>query len=166
MAAHGGAGASTLTRWWPMTADTGGAWPASPDTTQLVVLAARECMPGLAAAATRLREWHAQLAPDGVVVVGLVLSAARPGRVPDPVRRYCDIVSPLVAGAIYRIGWHDDLVSLERGDLSPYDPSVPRPPARRRAGLASSAPRDVCRAAQQITQSIAELQKTGILNQL
>lgn len=166
MAAHGGAGASTLTRWWPETADTHGSWPGHPDTTQLVVLAARDCMPGLVAAATRLREWHAQLAPDGVVVVGLVLSAVRPGRVPAPVHRYRDILAPLVAGAVYEIGWHDGLVSLEYDDIVPCEPPPGTPAPRRRPSLTTAAPDDVTRIAVQITHSITGLRKTGVLHQL
>ncbi|KZM75475.1 hypothetical protein AWN90_19025 [Nocardia terpenica] len=166
MAAHGGAAASTLTRWWSTAADTSGRWPGNPDTTQFVVLAARECMPGLVAAATRLREWHSQLAPSGVMVLGLVLSAARPGRVPDPVRRYRDILAPLVAGAVYRIGWHDELLALERREIASCEPQSASHSPRRRSALTVTAPREVGRIAAQITDSIAGLQKTGVLHQL
>ncbi|MDN2500626.1 hypothetical protein FHY52_28660, partial [Nocardia nova] len=56
LGAHGGAGTSTLARWWAHAADTGPAWPGSRVTTQRVVVAARDCLPGLVAAADRLRE--------------------------------------------------------------------------------------------------------------
>ena len=104
LGAHGGAGASTLARWWAHAADTGLAWPASPATTQRVVIVARDCLPGLVAAADRLREWHAGLAPDGVTVVGLVVIAPRPGRVPVAVRRYRSTVAGLAA-AVWSVGW-------------------------------------------------------------
>ncbi|KZM71619.1 hypothetical protein [Nocardia terpenica] len=165
MGAHGGAGASTLARWWPQAADTQGAWPGCPDSTQLVVLTARMCMPGLVAAATRLREWHAQLTPTGVVVVGLVLIPARPGRIPAPVRRFREIVAPLVAGAVYSIGWYDDLLALERRQLAPCEPDTPSEP-RRRTDLTAAAPREVGRVAARISESIAELQTTGVLQSL
>ncbi|MBF6064684.1 hypothetical protein IU500_24615 [Nocardia terpenica] len=165
MGAHGGAGASTLAQWWPQAADTQGAWPGCPDTTQLVVLTARTCMPGLVAAATRLREWHAQLAPTGVVVVGLVLIPVRPGRIPAPVRRFREIIAPLVAGAVYSIGWYDELLALERRDLAPCEPNTGSEP-RRRTDLTTAAPREVCRVAARITESIAELQTTGVLQSL
>lgn len=161
MAAHGGAGASTLTRWWPAAADTHGGWPGNPDTTQLVVLAARNCMPGLVAAGTRLREWHSQLAPHGVVVIGLVLSAVRPGQMPGPVRRYREILAPLVAGAVYQIGWHDDLVELEHREIAPCQ----TPSTQRRMGSRTATTRDVGRIATQIADSITELHATGLLPQ-
>lgn len=166
MGAHGGAGASTLAQWWPQAADSAGAWPGCPDTTQVVVLAARMSMSGLVAAAMRLREWHAQLAPPGVVVLGLVLTPARPGRIPAPVGRFLDIVAPLVAGSVYPIGWHDDLLMLERCELARCDLDAQAPPRRRHADLTAVAPREVFQAAARITESITELQTTGVLQGL
>ncbi len=166
MGAHGGAGASTLARWWPQAADTEGAWPGCSDTTQVVVLAARMSMSGLIAAAMRLREWHAQLAPPGVVVIGLVLTPARPGRIPAPVSRFLDIVAPLVAGSVYPIGWYDELLMLERRELARCDTTTQAPPRRRHTDLIAVAPREVRQAAAQITESITELQTTGVLQGL
>ncbi|WP_245671743.1 hypothetical protein [Nocardia amamiensis] len=152
LGAHGGAGTSTLARWWAPAADTGLAWPASPATTQHVIVAARLCMPGLAAAAERLREWHAGLAPDGVQVIGLVLSAARPGGVPSVVRRYRAVVAELVEN-VYEIGWHDELVTRELADLAQYLPFDPAPP--RRSRLREAVPADVHRAGTQIVTHLA-----------
>ncbi|WP_216918268.1 hypothetical protein [Nocardia noduli] len=147
LGAHGGAAASTLARWWAPAADTGPAWPASPETTQLVVVAARLCTPGLTAAADRLREWHAGLAPDGVEVIGLVLTPVRPGKVPAVVRRYRSLVIDLAA-AVYDIAWHDQLLEIELGELAEFTPFDPPPP--RRAGLRHAVPADVHRAGTQI----------------
>lgn len=166
MGAHGGAGASTLAQWWPQAADSEAAWPGSPETTQLVVLVARETMTGLVAAVTRLREWHAQLAPPGVVVIGLVLTPARPGRPPAAVGRFLDIVAPLVAGAVYRIGWYDELLVLERRELASCDPATSAPRQRRRIDLTAVAPYEVSKTASRISESIAELQTTGVLQVL
>ncbi len=161
LGAHGGAGASTLTRWWVHAADTGRAWPASAATTQRVVVAARECMPGLTAAADRLREWRAHVTPPGVQVVGLVLIAPRPGDVPRTVRRYADTISELVDGIVARIGWHEQLLGCELDDLAVYTPGDPVAPAartrrRRRADLRETVPADVARTAAAITDAIAE----------
>ncbi|MBF6331805.1 hypothetical protein [Nocardia transvalensis] len=153
LGAHGGAGASTLARWWAHSADTGLAWPASPTTTQRVVVAARGCIPGLTAAAERLREWHAGLAPEGVSIVGLVLVAARPGRVPGVVRRYRRTVAELVDGTVWAIGWHDELIVRELDDLAQYTPFDP--PPRRRARLTDAVPADVHFAGSAITTRIA-----------
>ncbi|WP_433709712.1 DUF6668 family protein [Nocardia sp. CA-084685] len=152
LGAHGGAGTSTLARWWAPAADTGVAWPASPRTTQHVVIAARLCMPGLTAAAERLREWHAGLAPDGVRVIGLVLTAMRPGRVPAIVRRYRTVVAGLVEH-VYEIGWHDELVTCELTDLAQYLPYDPAPP--RRTSLRDAVPTDVHRAGTHIITHLA-----------
>ncbi|MGV9822937.1 DUF6668 family protein [Nocardia xishanensis] len=154
LGAHGGAGASTLARWWAPAADTGLAWPASPATTQRVLVAARLCMPGLTAAAERLREWHAGLAPDGVTVIGLVLTAARPGKVPSVVRRYRSVVAELVE-TVYEIGWHDELVIRELGELAQYIPFDPPPHRRRRAPLSEAVPADVHAAGTQIITHLA-----------
>lgn len=152
LGAHGGAGTSTLARWWAPAADTALAWPASARTTQHVIIAARLCMPGLTAAAERLREWHAGLTPDGVQVIGLVLTAARPGKAPAAVRRYRAVVAELVAD-IYEIGWHDELVVCELAELAEYVPFDPPPP--RRLGLRDAVPADVHRAGTQIITHLA-----------
>lgn len=152
LGAHGGAGTSTLARWWAPAADTGLAWPASPRTTQLVVIAARLCLPGLVAAGERLREWHAGATPDGVRVIGLVLTAARPGAVPAVVRRYRSTVAAL-ATEVYEIGWHDELVVTELTELAQFRPTDPAPP--RRARLREVVPADVHRAGTQIITRLA-----------
>ncbi|MFI6041963.1 hypothetical protein ACIA8C_10030 [Nocardia sp. NPDC051321] len=153
LGAHGGAGASTLARWWAPAADTGLAWPASPRTTQRVLVAARLCMPGLTAAAERLREWHAGYAPDGVTVIGLVLTAARPGTVPAAVRRYRSVVAELTDD-VYYIGWHDELVVLDLAEIARYSPFDPAP-ARRKSRLTEAVPLDVHRAGAHIISRLA-----------
>ncbi|MRH92958.1 hypothetical protein GFY24_37020 [Nocardia sp. SYP-A9097] len=153
LGAHGGAGTSTLTRWWAHAADSGLAWPASTRTTQRVVVAARDCIPGLTAAADRLREWHAGLAPAGISILGLVVTPARPGRVPAAVRRYRRIVEDLVDGAIWSIDWHDELIVCELDELAQFAPNDPPPP--RRANLTTAVPIDVHRAGTAITARIA-----------
>ncbi|MFF3224074.1 hypothetical protein ACFYV7_14880 [Nocardia suismassiliense] len=154
LGAHGGAGASTLARWWAPAADTGLAWPGSPRTTQRVIVAARLCMPGLTAAAERLREWHAGYAPDGVTVIGLALTAARPGSVPAMVRRFRSVVAELVE-QVYDIGWHDELVCLDLADLAQYSPFAPAPQRRRKSRLTETVPLDVYRAGADIISRIA-----------
>lgn len=152
LGAHGGAGTSTLARWWAPAADTGLAWPANPRTTQQVVIAARLCIPGLTAAADRLREWHAGLAPGGVSVLGLVLTAARPGATPAAVRRYAATVTDLVP-QVYRIGWHDELIIRELDELASYTPFDPAP--RRRARLIDTVPADVHRVGTDLISRLA-----------
>ncbi|WP_063014221.1 hypothetical protein [Nocardia kruczakiae] len=152
LGAHGGAGTSTLARWWAHAADTGLAWPAATVTTQRVVVAARDCLPGLVAAADRLREWHAGLTPPGVIVVGLVLVPPRPGRVPLAVRRYRSTVGALVGGAMWSVQWYDELLTHELDDLASYTPNDPPPP--RRAHLGDAVPLGVYRTGAAITALI------------
>ncbi|MCU1641737.1 MAG: hypothetical protein JWN03_2012 [Nocardia sp.] len=154
LGAHGGAGTSTLARWWAHSADTGLAWPSSVRTTQRVIVAARDCIPGLTAAADRLREWHGGLAPGGIEVLGLVVTPARPGKVPSAVRRYRQIVADLVEGAIWSIQWHDELIVCELNELAQYTPNDP-PPPRRRTTLSNAVPIDVHRAGAAITARVA-----------
>ncbi|SUE28916.1 Uncharacterised protein [Nocardia farcinica] len=161
LGAHGGAATSTLARWWAPAADTGLAWPASPRTTQQVVVAARLCIPGLTAAAERLREWHAGLAPDGVEVIGLALTPARPGRIPAAVRRYRTVVTDLV-DAVYDIGWHDELIVTDLPDLAQYLPFDPPPPRRRSPRLGEAVPLEVHRAGERIIHRLAETYSTAV----
>ncbi|MGW5440540.1 DUF6668 family protein [Nocardia asteroides] len=157
LGAHGGAGASTLAAWWAPAADSGRCWPASTETTQLVVIAARLCLPGLISCAERLREWHADLTPDGVQVLGVVLTAVRPGRVPRPVRRYRAVVEDL-APVVWQIGWHDELLEREPSDLAEFRPFDPLPPRRTRLDVA--VPVDVHRVGAALIDRIQQLRKS------
>ncbi len=107
LAAHGGAGTTTLERILGPAADCYRRWPVpAPGQTPYVLVVARETASGLAAADAVLRQHHAGLAGDSTVV-GMVTVAARPGRVPAPIRRDRDLYSGLVA-RIWRIDWHEN----------------------------------------------------------
>ncbi|MEV0853812.1 hypothetical protein [Nocardia fluminea] len=160
--AHGGAATSTLARWWAPAADCGQSWPGSVQTTQRVVVAARLCLPGLVACADRLREWHAGATPDGVEVVGVVLSAARPGRVPAPVRRYRAVIEDL-ADLVWEIGWHDELIERELSELAEFTPFDPAP--QRRARLPQAVPLDVHHAGSELIEALARAAKDSIEQQ-
>ncbi|WP_280426671.1 hypothetical protein [Nocardia carnea] len=154
MGAHGGAGTSTLARWWAPAADTGDQWPGSDRTTQRVLLAARLCLPGLTAAADRLREWHAGLVPEGITVIGLVLTPVSGRRAPVTVRRYRATVAELVT-PIYDIAWHDELACLEISDLAQFFPGERSPARRGRSSLTRSVPAEVHRTAEDLLARIA-----------
>lgn len=154
MGAHGGAGTSTLARWWAPAADIGTQWPGSEHTTQRVLLAARLCLPGLIAAADRLREWHAGLTPPEVTVIGLALTPVRTGRMPATVRRYRATVAALIT-PIYDIGWHDDLACLELGELAQTFPGDEEPTHRGRTALTRTVPHEVHRIAADLLARLA-----------
>ncbi|MFI5501027.1 hypothetical protein ACIA5E_18370 [Nocardia asteroides] len=157
--AHGGAATSTLAQWWAPAADCGQAWPGSPETTQRVVVAARLCLPGLTACADRLREWHLGSTPDGVEVIGVVLTAARPGKIPASIRRYRAVVEAL-AEFVWEIGWHDELIERELGELAEFSPFDPVPP--RRSALVEAVPADVHRAGTALIDALARAAKNPI----
>lgn len=99
LGAHGGAGESSLAALVP-------AWPAAehgwPDTSgtepSRVVVTARSSMRGLRAAQLAATQWASGLVPH-VQVVGLVVVADAPGRLPRPLRDF----SQLVAGGFPRM---------------------------------------------------------------
>lgn len=81
---HGGAGESTLATWLGARA-AGHAWPiANSDSPARVLLVARTNAAGVEAACGAATEWAG--ASVSVSVVGLVLIADAPGRLPPPLR--------------------------------------------------------------------------------
>lgn len=101
--AHGGAGATTLAAIEPdLLFDVGMAWPAAQQK-QACVVVARTSARGLYAAQTALQQWAAAETPS-VDLLGLVLIADAPGRLPKPLRE----LSQIVAGGAprtWRLPW-------------------------------------------------------------
>ncbi|WP_454173552.1 DUF6668 family protein [Microbacterium maritypicum] len=88
--AHGGSGESTLAALMPGTQAAGHAWPRTPSQTPArTVLVARGDARGLRAAQDAMRQWAAGLVPS-VEVLGLVVMADAPGRVPRSLRDLWD----------------------------------------------------------------------------
>lgn len=92
--AHGGAGESTLAHLVPEWRAAEGAWPrvAGQGEPARVVLVARTHVAGLKAAQTAATQWAAGLVPE-VELLGLVLVADAPGRLPRPLRDLAQLVS-------------------------------------------------------------------------
>lgn len=78
LAAHGGAGATTMAAMDPNGADAEGHWPTHPDG-QNVVVVARETVTGLAAARRLAQQWGSGQVP-GVNLLALVTVPAHPGK--------------------------------------------------------------------------------------
>lgn len=90
---HGGAGESTLAQLEPKWFAANHQWPkAHSSTPARVVLVARTHMQGLRAAQTAATQWASGLVPN-VEVLGLVLVADAPGRIPKPLREFAQLVS-------------------------------------------------------------------------
>lgn len=99
LGAHGGAGESCLARVVPEWAAAEHAWPqvAPEHGPAPVVLVARSHAYGLQAAQAAATQWAAGLVP-GVEVLGLVVVADAPGKLPRPLRD----LQQVVAGGVPR----------------------------------------------------------------
>lgn len=91
--AHGGAGESTVAAlnpaWW---AETDHAWPLVPTSpAPRVLLVARTSASGLRAAQAAATQWAAGGSPP-IDLLGLVLVADAPGRLPRPLRELAQLV--------------------------------------------------------------------------
>ncbi|MFJ2561319.1 MULTISPECIES: DUF6668 family protein [unclassified Streptomyces] len=103
---HGGAGVTTLGSVVPGGVDAGRCWPLSAHGRQPVVLVARTHAAGLQQAQLAARQWASGVLP-GVELLGLVLVADAPGRLPPALR---DLVR-LVSGGVprtWKISWAED----------------------------------------------------------
>ncbi len=104
---HGGAGETTLATLFGGSRATSHVWPlpvAGDVAPPCVVLVARTHASGLKAAQEALRDWAAGDLP--VKLLGLVLIADAPGRLPKPLR---DLAQLVAGGAptVWRIPWHE-----------------------------------------------------------
>ncbi|WP_299039844.1 DUF6668 family protein [uncultured Pseudokineococcus sp.] len=126
LGAHGGAGETTLAEYLPGSRAADHAWPTSADATtpSRVVLVARSHARGLRAAQRALTDWASGAVP-GVDLLGLVIVADAPQRLPKPLRD----LTRVVGGGAPRV-WH--LPWIEAARYAPSDGTTPPPaPARR-----------------------------------
>ena len=112
--AHGGSAETTLARLLDGT-ETGHRWP---DTTPApaVLLTARTHASGLKAAQLAMRAWAAGQTPH-VRLVGLVLVADAPGKLPRPLSDLADVISGGVPH-LWQLPWVDEY----RLAVDPADP--------------------------------------------
>lgn len=98
--AHGGAGATTLAASDPeLFFESRAAWPST-QYEQACILVARTSAQGLYAAQTALQQWAAAETPS-VDLLGLVLIADAPGKLPKPLKELVQVI----AGGAPRT-WH------------------------------------------------------------
>jgi len=122
---HGGAGESliaALLGWEPAQHS----WPVAPtaltDQTTKVVLTCRSDQVGLLAARDASREWAASTVP-GVDLVGLVVIADAPGRLPRPLQDLCGVITGGLPHC-WHLPWQPALRLGARAD--PNEPAVRR----------------------------------------
>ena len=107
LGAHGGAGESTLEELFSGSLAAGHAWPLAPvgEPAVNVVLLARTHARGLRAAQHAIREWAAGNVP--VRLLGLVLIADAPCRLPHPLRQLADLIAGGVP-AVWSLPWVEE----------------------------------------------------------
>jgi len=104
LGAHGGAGESTLEELFSGSRAADHSWPltAANHPPARVVLVARTHAHGLRAAQSAIREWAA--GDTQVLLLGLVLIADAPGRLPHGLRRLADLIAGGVP-AVWSLPW-------------------------------------------------------------
>ena len=104
LGAHGGAGESTLEELFSGSRAADHSWPlaAANEAPARVVLTARTHAGGLRAAQSAIREWAA--GDVGVLLLGLVLIADAPGRLPRGLRQLADLIAGGVP-AVWSLPW-------------------------------------------------------------
>jgi len=119
---HGGAGESSLSALVPEWSAADHAWPMVRDqlSPSRVVLTARSNVRGLRAAQVAATQWASGLVPF-VDVVGLVVVADAPGRLPRPLRD----LTQVVGGGMPRV-WHVPWIEPWRLGERPSLPESPR----------------------------------------
>lgn len=103
---HGGAGATTLSRVFGLPEATR-IWPVADDGPTYVFLVCRSNVTGLQSAQLAAREWASGSVP-GLHVLGLVVIADAPGRLPKDLRSFAQQISGGVP-RIWHIDWHHEL---------------------------------------------------------
>lgn len=118
---HGGAGESALASLVPEWPAADHVWPRPPGNGPVrVVLVARSHMRGLRAAQAAATQWASGLVPH-VEVLGLVIVADAPGRLPRPLRDFAHVLS----GGVPRT-WTVPWVESWRLGEPPALPDAPR----------------------------------------
>jgi hypothetical protein len=119
---HGGSGARCLASVLTGTRSSGGAWPEPAGGRGQVVLVCRTSHRGLAAAQDHARQFRDDPAlRDQLDLLGVIVSADAPGRLPPPLRR----LERLVSGAVPVLGEVPWQPAWRLGPAQPF----PEPPA-------------------------------------
>jgi hypothetical protein len=121
LGAHGGAGVSSLLLAGVPAQDARRAWPAG----RRVLLVARTSAAGLRSARDAARQYASGTSGVGCRLLGLVLVADAPGRLPASLAAFADLVAGAFA-RLYEVPW------LEEWRQSPGDGALPAHPEVRR----------------------------------
>lgn len=103
---HGGAGVTTLSRAFGLPESTR-TWPVAEDGPTSVFLVCRSNVTGLRSAQLAAREW-ASGTVTGMNVLGLIVVADAPGRLPKDLRSFAQQIGGGVP-RVWHIDWHQEL---------------------------------------------------------
>lgn len=103
---HGGAGVTTLSRVFGLPESTR-TWPVAEDGPTYVFLVCRSNVTGLRSAQLAAREWASGTVP-GLNVLGLIVIADAPGRLPKDLRSFAQQIGGGVP-RVWHIDWHQEL---------------------------------------------------------
>ena len=122
LAAHGGAGVSTLVQQLALMGDCARQWPSGrfDDESPFVIVVAKETVEGLSAAHYLLRQ-HACGLAGGSRLVGLVTVAVSDRRPVKEISRLLEVVQSL-APAHWKVGWNKHYASYPIKDLASWSP--------------------------------------------
>lgn len=142
VACHGGAGVSTLAAQLAHVGDSGQLWPGRADEPPFAVLVARDSARGLTAAHVAARQFHTGNAPAHVILLGLVVVAARRGKPAAATRRLRElVVGADLFSTVWTVGWHEHLLDTPLVDLPVADPDTI--PVTRKADPTRDVPADI-----------------------
>ena len=116
VAAHGGAGATTLAAMDENGGDAGNVWPINPDG-QNVIVVARETATGLKAAQTLARQWGSGVLP-AVNLLALITIPSQPGRSPHSIATAMKRTAGMYPRH-YRANWNPQLLTVESHQSEP-----------------------------------------------
>lgn len=118
---HGGAGVSALVSLTGIGHDAGAVWPADDGSQRVpVVVVCRATGTGSAACATAIEQWRTAPALRHVDLLGLVVVAASPRPVPNPVTARLLLMAGWVPNHWW-VGWQDAYVAAD--DVRTVGPS-------------------------------------------
>jgi hypothetical protein len=121
LGAHGGAGVSSLRRAGVPALDARRSWPAGGP----VLLVARTSAGALRSARDGARQHASGTAGAGCQLVGLVLVADAPGRLPASLAAFADLVAGAFA-RVYEVPWLEEWRQCPDGEALPAPPEVRR----------------------------------------
>lgn len=137
LAAHGGAGVSTLCQWVSRAGDAVGRWPGGHgQQSPFVIIVAEESVRGLARAHALARQYAANAAGPTAHLLGVVTVARVPGKRPQAVRHQRELLTGLV-DQLWSIPFVPGLNELALSDLPSWElgeaPTTKKRPAPREA---------------------------------